>query len=135
MEKLLAGRSILVVEEEIRDALDLQDSFAEAGARVFTAYRMERALEHAGHTALSAAVIDISRGVNDSRALCKHLADRGIPFVFYCEQMPDELGEWVNVPLVTKPTDINSAARTVASLLNRATPAAVGNRDAVGHDH
>ena len=48
MEKRkLLGRTILIVEDVIGDALNLQDALAEAGARVLTAYRPQRALEHA----------------------------------------------------------------------------------------
>ena len=126
--RILAGRSILVVEDEIRDALDLQDSFADAGARVFTAYRMQRAMEHAEHTSLSAAVIDISRGGGHPAALCRHLAKRRVPFAFYGRHIPAELREWAHVPLLAKPAAVNSALDVVARLLylSDAAPATIG---------
>ena len=117
-KKKLSGRSILVVESEIRDALDLQDCFADAGAKVFTAYRMECALAHAQRTSLSAAVIDASRGVRHSAELCRHLTEREVPFIFYGKQVSAGLKEWSNVPFVTKPVDLNSAVDVLARLLN-----------------
>jgi DNA-binding response OmpR family regulator len=118
MEKQnLAGRSILLVEDEIWDTLDLQDSFMEAGARVVTAYRLERAMQLAERTSLSAAAIDLSQGTEHASALCLDLAKRKVPFVFYCDRMPPELGEWVDAPMITKPAHINTVEEAVASLL------------------
>jgi DNA-binding NtrC family response regulator len=118
MEKQnLAGRSILLVEDEIWDALDLQDSFMEAGARVVTAYRLERAMQLAERTSLSAAVIDLSQGTERARPLCQHLAKRKVPFVFYCDRMPPELGEWLDAPKISKPSHVNTVVEAVASLL------------------
>ena len=121
-KKQLSGRSILVVESDIRDALDLQDSFAEAGARVFTAYRLVCALAHAQRTSLSAAVIDVSGGVRHSAALCRHLTEREVPFIFYGKQVSAGLEEWSNVPFVTKPDDLHSTVDIVAGLLNLNAP-------------
>jgi DNA-binding response OmpR family regulator len=118
MEKQkLAGHSILLVEDEIWDALDLQDSFTEAGARVVTAYRLERAMQLAERPSLSAAVIDVSRGTEHASTLCKHLAKRKVPFVFYCDRMPPQLEEWVDVPMIAKPAHVNAVVEAVANLL------------------
>jgi DNA-binding NtrC family response regulator len=116
-KKNLIGRSILLVEEKISDALDLQDSFTDAGARVVTAYRLERAMQLADRTSLSAAVIDLSQGTEHANALCQHLAKRKVPFVFYCDRMPPELGEWVDAPMISKPSHVNVIVEAVASLL------------------
>jgi DNA-binding response OmpR family regulator len=114
----LTGRSILLlVEEEIWDALDLQDSFTEAGARVVTAYRLERAMQLAERTSLSAAVIDVSRTTEHASALCQRLAKRKVPFVFYCDRTPPDLGEWVDAPIITKPAQVNMVVEAVANLL------------------
>ena len=123
----LTGRSILVVEGEIREALDLQDCFAEAGARVFTAYRLECALRHALNTSLSAAVIDISNRAGHSAALCRHLVSRDVPFVFYGARLPAELEEWADAPFVTKPTELRRAVDIVVRLLNESVPMAATN--------
>ena len=97
-------------------------------ARVFTAYRMQRAMEHAEHTSLSAAVIDISRGGGHPAALCRHLAKRRVPFAFYGRHIPAELREWAHVPLLAKPAAVNSALDVVARLLylSDAAPATIG---------
>ena len=41
----LAGKTILIVQADIPTALDLQDILADEGARIVTAYRLERALQ------------------------------------------------------------------------------------------
>ena len=89
----------------------------------------QRALEHAEHTWLSAAVIDISRGVASFHALCEHLVKRNIPFAFYSEKCPADLGMWDEVPRLYKLTDTNCTADLVASVLNwTRTPVAGGRR-------
>ena len=93
MEKQkLAGCSILIVEPDPSIAIDLQDTFTHEGARVVTAFRLERALQLAERPTLSAAVIDCALGTEDRGALCWRLARRKVPFVFYSERMTRALG-------------------------------------------
>lgn len=113
----LAGHSILIVEPDPFIAIDLQDTFAHEGARVVTAFRLERALQLAERPALSAAVIDSALGAEDREALCWRLAERKVPFVFYSERMTRGLGDWGDVPLITKPADGNKVVEVVTSLL------------------
>ena len=118
MEKQkLAGRSILIVEPDPFIAVDLQDILAHEGARVVTAFRLERALQLAKRPTLSAAVIDSALGTEDRGALCWRLAERKVPFVFHSQRMTRKLDEWADVPLVTKPADGNKVVKVVASLL------------------
>jgi DNA-binding response OmpR family regulator len=112
-----AGRSILIVEPDPFIAVDLQDTFADEGARVVTAFRLERALQLAERPTLSAAVIDSALGTEDRGALCCRLAERKVPFVFHSERKTCELGEWADVPLITKPADGEKLVEVVASLL------------------
>jgi DNA-binding response OmpR family regulator len=124
MEKQkLAGRSILIVEPNLSIAMDLQDTLAHEGARVVTAFRLERALQLAEHATLSAAVIDSALGTEDRGALCWRLAERIIPFVFHTERMTRQPGDWAAVPLITNPADGNKVVEVVASLLDAGTAA------------
>jgi DNA-binding response OmpR family regulator len=113
----LAGYSILIVEPDPFIAIDLQDTFAHEGARVVTAFRLERALQLAERPTLSAAVIGSTLGTGDRGALCWRLAERNVPFVFHSEQMTRELGDWPDVPLISKPADGNKVVEVVACLL------------------
>jgi CheY-like chemotaxis protein len=79
----LAGRSILVVEDEPLIALDIAGLFESAGAKVRTTNSFADALGLVAQHAWSGAVLDYRLGHDDVRGLCQFLAERGIPFMFY----------------------------------------------------
>jgi DNA-binding response OmpR family regulator len=113
----LANCSILIVEPDLSIAMDLQDILAHEGARVVTAFRLERALQLAERATLSAAVIDSELGTEDRDALCWRLAERKVPFVFHSARVTRERGEWADVPLLTKPANANQVVEAMLSLL------------------
>jgi DNA-binding response OmpR family regulator len=65
----LAGRTILVVEDEVLIALDLVKSIEEAGARAIVVNTAKVGLNFVELLAISAAVIDYQLGDND-RTTC-----------------------------------------------------------------
>lgn len=79
----LAGRSVLIVEDEPLIALDIVDCFRKAGASVFIAHKLEDGLRLAAHPDLSAAVLDFGLSDGNGTALCERLYERGIPFVLH----------------------------------------------------
>src|SRR5262247_585794 len=82
--KALAGRSILIVEDEPLIALELHAAFIAAGASIVSAADSKEAVRMIGLPDLSAAVVDIDLGDGDDcSTVCKRLSERGIPFVFY----------------------------------------------------
>jgi DNA-binding response OmpR family regulator len=120
----LAGRSILIVEPDPFIAVDIQDALADEGARVVTAFRLQRALQLAERPRLSAAVIDCTLGVEDQGALCLRLRARNVPFIFHSKRLAREQGEWADVPLITKTAGGNAVVEAVTTLLggNGASP-------------
>jgi DNA-binding response OmpR family regulator len=74
----LAGRSILIVEDEPIIALDIVTAFKNAGAVVLAARSL--AVEHDG---LSAAVIDFGLRDHDAGALCVRLEQQCISFILH----------------------------------------------------
>jgi DNA-binding response OmpR family regulator len=78
----LAGRSILVVEDEPLVCLDLTERLQRARATVFAASHLDKALGLADHPHLSAGVLNFDLGKADSTAVCWKLVDRRSPFVF-----------------------------------------------------
>jgi DNA-binding response OmpR family regulator len=115
----LSGRSILVVEEEPIVALQLEDRFYQAGAKVFGAGRLLDALHMAEHPALSAAVINLRLGSDTTAAVCRRLSELGIPFMFYTRYDATEASEtWPHAPVVSKPADSSVVVRAAARLLN-----------------
>jgi CheY-like chemotaxis protein len=115
----LAGRSILVVEDEPVIALQLESQLNAAGARVYSAGRLREALYMAEHPALSAAVLDFRLGGDNSAAVCRRLADLGIPFMFYTGfSDADTFRDWPDAPVVSKPVEGRVLIDAVASLLH-----------------
>jgi hypothetical protein len=86
----LRGCAILIVQKDVPTALDLQDAFAESGARLLTSYRPASALMHARSSQISAAVIDASIAMEERNAICERLATRNVPFVLFGQQMTSE---------------------------------------------
>src|SRR5438552_9841535 len=79
----LAGRSILIVEDEPLIALDITEGFRSAGASVLSAHNLQDGLRLAGHPDLSAAVVDFGLRGGASTALCERLKERNVPFVLH----------------------------------------------------
>src|SRR5437762_10954305 len=102
----LAGRRILVVEDEVIVAIDIQMILEDAGARVVgPAHTLRSALERAEHEEISAAILDLRLGRDSIEPVARTLARRGIPFLFYTGQSrADPLrSEWPSAPLLSKP--------------------------------
>jgi DNA-binding response OmpR family regulator len=78
----VTGCSILV-EDEPLIALEVQSLLEGAGAKVQTADTLRRAIELTAQGGLCAAVLDYGLGAGDVSLLCRHLADRSAPFMFY----------------------------------------------------
>ena len=115
----LSGRSILVVEEEPDVAFRLEGRFRRCGAKVYAAGNLRDALHMAHHPALSAAVINLRLGTDDTAAVCRRLAHFGIPFMFHTRYDAAEASKtWPDAPVVSKPADSREIMRTVAGLLH-----------------
>ena len=117
--KALAGRSILIVEDEPLIALEVHAAFSAAGASIMSAADSREALRMISLPDLSAAVVDINLGRGDDcSAVCKRLSDRSIPFVFYTGDVrADILLKWPNAPVLTKLADKERVVEVVAGVL------------------
>jgi DNA-binding response OmpR family regulator len=74
---------ILICEDEPLIAIDIADTFAEAGARVVRTRTLKDGLLAVEDGALSAAVVDHALEDGDSTQLCARRKERNIPFVTY----------------------------------------------------
>ena len=115
----LAGRSILIVEDEPLIALEVHAAFRAAGASIISAADSKEALRMIGLPDLSAAVVDINLGDGDDcSAVCKRLSERGIPFVFHTgDARADILRKWPDAPILTKLVDKQRIVEVVAGVL------------------
>jgi CheY-like chemotaxis protein len=114
---VLAGRSILIVEDEPLLALNVDEAF-KAGASIMSASNSREAAQLIGLPHLSAAVVDINLGEEDCSAVCELLSDKGVPFVFYIGNMrADILQKWPKAPVLTKLAKKDRIIEAVVDLL------------------
>jgi len=111
----LAGRTILVVEDEPLVALEVVEVLTACGARVVSVSRAADAIKSVDQHQLSAAVLDIKLGNNDCAAVCKYLHERGIPFLFLTGYS-SPLDGFRSVPVVPKPASSRHLTDAVEQL-------------------
>ncbi len=116
----LDGVRVLVVDDEILIALDIEATLAEAGAQVVAVcMTLAEALSEAALRDISAATLDIRLGRETSEAVAVLLTERGIPFLFYSGQcLPKNMQDrWPFCLLVSKPAEPRQLVDAVAALL------------------
>src|SRR5215831_14789420 len=79
----LAGTRILIVEDEVIVAMDIQTILEDEGAKVVgPAHTLNQALELASQADITLAILDWRLGKDSVGPLARMLASRNIPFVF-----------------------------------------------------
>lgn len=103
MDRPLAGRSVLVVEDDPIIAMDILQALEGAGASVSQARSLCDALSKVEAPDLSAAVLDHGLNDGDASQICERLDKRNIPFVIYSGydyvEGPCSEGEHVRKPV------------------------------------
>lgn len=115
----LAGKRILVVEDEYMIAMLLEDLLTELDCVVAgVAARPADALELINSTKLDAAVLDVNLDGTDSFGIAAALAQRGVPFIFATGYGGSRLTpEFAHCPVIQKPyrlDDVSGALRQIA---------------------
>jgi DNA-binding response OmpR family regulator len=123
MQRPLAGRSILLVEDEPLVALDVTQMLERAGARVICARTLADALEKADEPTLAAAVLDHGLRDTDTSDVCEKLKQRGIPFVLYSGYSNIE-GACSEGKLVQKPAHPQVLVATLVGVVQQGRPLA-----------
>ena len=116
----LSGARILVVEDEIIIAMDIQATLESAGAEVVgPAYTLTQAVELSAHEDITAAILDLRLGQSSIRPVARLLTDRNVPFVFYSGQPASDplRSEWPETRFVSKPSTSNELVAAAAALL------------------
>ncbi|MBE9607064.1 response regulator [Acetobacteraceae bacterium H6797] len=115
----LAGKNILIVEDEMIVAMDLEDSLRRHGAKVIgPALRLKTALDLAGSAAIDAAVLDVNLNGERSYPVAQLLLERGIPFLFATGygHVEQEM-RFAEVPLLKKPYRSQEVVARLEALL------------------
>ena len=110
MTSPLVGLRVLVVEDELLLALDLQAILEEAGCKVIgPAMRVDQALQRIAEEVIEAAVLDVNLGHETVFPVADALAERRLPFVFLSGYDRDTLPErFHDRPLLGKPYSISA---------------------------
>ena len=115
----LAGRRVLLVEDEAVIAFAVEDMLGELGVAVVgPAFRLDEAIELAQAEAIDAAILDVNLNDQRSYAVADELARRGVPFLFatgYAEAGVQWTGH--EVPLLAKPYRQEQIAAALGKLL------------------
>lgn len=114
----LRGSRVLIVEDAVLLALELETGLAEAGAEVIgPAYELEEAMALLDRP-IDAAVLDANLNGRSVTPVAEALARRKVPFVFatgYGENGGAPGG--FDAPVIRKPYDVTQVAAAVAELL------------------
>lgn len=119
----LAGRRVLVVEDEVLVAATIVCEMQFAGAEVVgPAYTLDEALELLIET-IDVAVLDINLNGAKVWPVARQLRDRGVPYVFASANafgpgaVPDDFAA---APRFDKPVRMSAMLRTLAELTKQA---------------
>jgi CheY-like chemotaxis protein len=114
----LKGARVLIVEDAVLLALELETGLSEAGAEVVgPAYELEEALALLDQP-IDAAVLDANLNGRSVTPVAELLSQRGVPFVFatgYGETGGAPGG--FEAPVIRKPYDVTQVASAVGDLL------------------
>lgn len=83
MDKLLSGRRVLVVEDEMLVLIMIEDMLADLGCKsVTSAATVDKALALINEQIFDVAMLDMNLNGNDSHVVAEALGARGIPFLY-----------------------------------------------------
>ncbi len=113
----LRGKRVLIVEDAVLLALELETGLADAGAQVVgPAYELAEAMSLlAGH--IDAAVLDANLNGLAVTPVAEALAARGVPFVFATGYGDSGAPMGFDAPIIRKPYDVTQVAAAVGALL------------------
>ena len=118
----LKGARVLIVEDAVLLAMELETGLADAGARVIgPAYELEEALAMLDQP-IDAAVLDANLNGHSVAPVAQALAARGVPFVFATGYGEVAGPGGFDAPVIRKPYDVTQVAAAVADLLRDRPP-------------
>jgi DNA-binding response OmpR family regulator len=118
----LQSHRVLIVEDEIFIAAELEDIVRDAGAEVVgPAMSASEAMHLIENQEVTAAVLDVRLGSHDSLGVARRLQDAGIPFVFHTgnDDKKNLSTKWPRVPIVRKPATPEELVAALVALTNR----------------
>jgi CheY-like chemotaxis protein len=119
MDKLLSGRRILVVEDEMLVLLNIEDMLADHECTsVSAAANADQALALIAAQSFDAAMVDLNLNGRKSYRVADALAARGVPFVFSTGYSGESLDDgYRDQPVLGKPYRDVELVETLTRLL------------------
>jgi CheY-like chemotaxis protein len=119
MNKLLSGRHVLVVEDEMMILMIIEDMLADLGCvSVTAAATVDQALALIDTRAFDAALLDMNLNGDKSHDVAEALAARGVPFVFSTGYSAlDMRDDYRNRPVLKKPFPYEELVKIFKQLL------------------
>jgi CheY-like chemotaxis protein len=119
MNGMLAGRRVLVVEDEMLILMDIEGMLADVGCESVTATTLGQAAALIDAGVFDLAMLDINLNGSNTDVLADKLSARGVPFVFSTGYSGDAVGEnYRHLPLLKKPIRPADLIQTLSSLLS-----------------
>jgi CheY-like chemotaxis protein len=121
MDKLLSGRRVLVVEDEMLILIMIEDMLADLGcASVAAAATVNQALAAIDAQIFDVVMLDMNLNGGNSYAVAAALGTRGIPFVFSTGYSGHDMRDsYRDRPVLKKPFKDEELAEILARLLSR----------------
>ena len=117
---VLNGHRILIVEDEIVVAMDLVSIIRDAGAEVVgPAMSVREALRLIESHEITAAVVDVNLGKEDSLPVARRLDAARIPFVCHTGNNKLSLDRWPEAPIINKPAAPEKLIAAVAAVAKK----------------
>ena len=117
MQRTLAGRSILILENEPHAAVELEKAFNTAGAHAWVIGAIQRAIDLVRPGGWSAAVVNGDARQPGRIQLFALLRELNIPFVIHsCDPITE--GEFAQVPYVGKPALPSKIVQAIEEMLH-----------------
>lgn len=130
MEKQTKYKSILIVEDDPFIAMDLEDTFVEAGFKVIGPVAdVQNGLSLIEKHRPDIATLDYNLGRENSVPIANALEDMGVPYVFLSGQMSRVI-ETHNVPeqsIIGKPYVPSKLLKIISYMIDKATPSSPSN--------
>lgn len=117
----LAGGKLLLVEDEVLVAIELEEMIGRLGAEVIGPFsRVTDALDALRREAVTGAVLDIQLDGDTTLRLVDVLLERGDPILFVTGAAPGSIPErYWQLPRLTKPFDQAEFASLAKSIFGR----------------
>ena len=120
MNRLLSGRRILVVEDEMLILMMIEAMLADMGCElVTTAATIDQAVSLIEEQVFDAAMLDVNLKGDNSRPVADALSARGVPFLFSTGNSGHHtMANYEDRPVLRKPFSDEALAATLTMLFS-----------------